>query len=103
MVRQQHRGWVTGQFNWGRLPGLENGPAWAHIRMMEPHDPDGFAMSRWFAAVAAIITAFMLAYVAHDDFGLTRQEIRTPSLIAAAIIGVLVATEYFGKRLRKPK
>jgi hypothetical protein len=70
---------------------------------MEPQDPQEFAISWWFAAVAAIVTAFMLAYVAHDDFGLTRQEIRTPSLIAAAIIGLLVVTEYFGKRLRKPK
>jgi hypothetical protein len=70
---------------------------------MEPQDPQGFAISWWFAAVAAIVTASMLAYVAHDDLGLTRQEIRTPSLIVAAIIGLLVVTEYFGKRLRKPK
>ena len=55
------------------------------------------------ATVAAIVAASMLAYVAHDDLGLTRQEIRTPSLIAAGIIGLVVATEYFGKRLRKPK
>jgi putative flippase GtrA len=61
------------------------------------------AISRWFAVVTAIVTACMLAYVAHDDLGFTRQEIRTPSLIAAAIIGLVVATEYFGKRLRKPK
>ena len=70
---------------------------------METQDPQGIAISRSFAIAAAIATACLLAYVAHDDFGLTRQEIRTPSLIAAAIIGLLVATEYFGKRLRKPK
>ena len=70
---------------------------------MESPEPEGIAISRWFAAIAAIVTAFMLAYLAHDDLGLTRQEIRTPSLIAAAIIGLLVVTEYFGKRLRKPK
>jgi hypothetical protein len=55
------------------------------------------------ATVAAIVAASMLAYVAHDDLGLTRQEIRTPSLIAAGIIGLVVATEYFGKKLRKPE
>jgi hypothetical protein len=70
---------------------------------MEPQDPQEFAISWWFAGGTAVATASMLAYVAHDDFGLTRQEIRTPSLIAAAIIGLLVVTEYFGKRLRKPK
>jgi ABC-type amino acid transport system permease subunit len=55
------------------------------------------------ALVAAIVAASMLAYVAHDDLGLTRQEIRTPSLIAAGIIGLLLATDYFGKKLRKPE
>jgi hypothetical protein len=55
------------------------------------------------ATVAAIVTASMLAYVAHDDLGLTRQEIRTPSLIAAGIIGLLLATDHFGKKLRKPE
>jgi len=55
------------------------------------------------ALVAAIVAASMLAYVAHDDLGLTRQEIRTPSLIAAGIIGLLLATDYFGKKLSKPE
>jgi hypothetical protein len=55
------------------------------------------------ALVAAIVAASMLAYVAHDDLGLTRQEIRTPSLIAAGIIGLLLATDYFGRKLRKPE
>jgi hypothetical protein len=70
---------------------------------MEPQDSEEFAISWWFAAGTAVATASMLAYVAHDDFGLTLPEIRTPSLIAAAIIGLMVVTEYFGKRLRKPK
>jgi hypothetical protein len=55
------------------------------------------------AAVAAIVAASMLAYVAHDDLGFTRQEIRTPSLIAAGIIGLLLATDHFGNKLRKPE
>ena len=71
--------------------------------MEQPQDPQESAISWWFAGGTAVATASMLAYVAHDDLGLTRQEIRTPSLIVAAIIGLLVVTEYFGKRLRKPK
>ena len=55
------------------------------------------------ALIAAIVAASMLAYVAHDDLGFTRQEIRTPSLIAAGIIGLLLATDHFGKKLRKPE
>ena len=58
------------------------------------------AISLWLVAVAAIVTAFMLEYLAHDDFG----EIRTLSLIAAAIIiGLLAATKYFTEKIRKPK
>jgi hypothetical protein len=85
------------------MSGLESSVARVHIPGMESQDPQGVAISRWFAVGTAVATASLLAYVAHDDLGLTRQEIRTPSLIAAAIIGLVVATEYFGKRLRKPK
>jgi hypothetical protein len=60
------------------------------------------AISLWFAAVATIAMAFMLEYVAHDDFGFTRQEIRTLSVMAATVIGVPMATKYFGRK-RKPK
>jgi hypothetical protein len=35
--------------------------------------------------------------------GFSRQEIRTQAVIGAAIVGLLVATEHFGKKLRKPK
>jgi hypothetical protein len=69
----------------------------------DPRDPQGIAISRWFAVGTAVVTASLLAYVAHDDLGLTRQEIRTPSLIAAGIIGLLLATDYFGKKFRKPE
>jgi hypothetical protein len=47
--------------------------------------------------------ALSLAYIAHYDFGLSRQEIRTPAVVAAAVIAVLVAVELFGAKLRKPK
>jgi hypothetical protein len=55
------------------------------------------------AASTAIATARTLAYIAHYDFGLSRQEIRTPAVVGAAVIAVLVAIEFFGKKLRKLK
>jgi hypothetical protein len=54
-------------------------------------------------AATAIMVAITVGYIAHYDFGLSRREIRTPAMIAAAIIGLLLATEFFGKKLRKPK
>jgi hypothetical protein len=65
--------------------------------------PSEIAILRWLAAVGAIVTALSVAYIAHYDFGFSRQEIRTPAVVGAAIIGLLVATEYLGKRFRKPK
>jgi hypothetical protein len=55
------------------------------------------------AAGTATMAALTLAYVAHYDFGLSRQEIRTPAVVAAAVIAMLVAVEFFGKKLRRPK
>jgi hypothetical protein len=51
----------------------------------------------------AIVTALSLGYIAHFELGFSRQEIRTPAVIAAAVIALLLAVEYFGTRLRKPK
>ena len=51
----------------------------------------------------ATMAALTLAYIARYDFGLSRQEIRTPAVAAAAVIAMLVAVEFFGKKLRKPK
>jgi hypothetical protein len=55
------------------------------------------------SGAAAFLVAATLGYIAHYDFGLSRQEIRIPAVTGAAIIALLVATEYFGKKLRKPK
>lgn len=55
------------------------------------------------AAIGTIVTALSMGYIAHYEFGFSRQEIRTPAVVGAAVIGLLVATEYFGKKLRKPK
>jgi hypothetical protein len=63
----------------------------------------GRVLTYLMAAGTAAATALTLAYIAHYDFGLSRQEIRTPAVAAAAIIAMLMAVEFFGKRLRKPK
>ena len=55
------------------------------------------------AMSTASAIALSLAYIAHYDFGLSREEIRTPAVVGAAVIAVLVAVEFFGKKLRKPQ
>jgi hypothetical protein len=55
------------------------------------------------AAGTATTAALTLAYVAHYDFGLSRQQIRTPAVVAACVIAVVVAIEFFRKKLRRPK
>ena len=70
---------------------------------METSQSTRIALLRWLAAVAAIVTAFILEYIAHDDFGFAREEIRTPSLIAAVIIGLLLSAAYVLGRQRTPK
>jgi hypothetical protein len=81
---------------------LAKSPSAAHIDGMES-GPSEFAIFRWLAAVGAIVTALSVGYIAHYDLGFSRQEIRTQAVIGAAVIGLLIATEYFGKKLRKPK
>jgi hypothetical protein len=73
----------------------------AHIREMET--TVGRVLSFLMSVVAAAFTALSLAYIAHYDFGLSREEIRTPAVAAAVVIAMLMAVEFFGKRLRKPK
>jgi hypothetical protein len=46
--------------------------------------------------------AVSVGYIAHFDFGLSREEIRGLAVFGAGVISALVATEYFGKKLRKP-
>jgi hypothetical protein len=59
-------------------------------------------LSLMMSVIAAAFAALSLAYIAHYDFGLSREEIRTPAAGAAAVIAMLMAVEFFGKRLRKP-
>jgi hypothetical protein len=64
---------------------------------------DRIAILLGAATAGAILAAVCLGYIAHYDFGFSGQEIRTPALRVAAIIALLLAVEYFGTRLRKPK
>jgi hypothetical protein len=54
------------------------------------------------AVGAAPPTALTLAYIAHYDFGLSRQQIRAPAVGAACVIAMLIVIEFFGRKLRKP-
>jgi hypothetical protein len=55
------------------------------------------------SAVSALAVAFLLGYAAHHQWGLSPSAIRTIALLAALLIGTLVAIGFFGKNLRKPK
>jgi membrane-bound metal-dependent hydrolase YbcI (DUF457 family) len=55
------------------------------------------------SGVSALVVAFLLGYAAHDDWGLSPVAIRTDALLGALLLGTLVAIEFFGKKLRKPK
>jgi hypothetical protein len=55
------------------------------------------------ATSTASAAALTLAYVAHYGFGFSREEIRTFAVVGAAVVAVLVAVEFFGKKLRKPQ
>jgi hypothetical protein len=61
------------------------------------------AVSLVMAMSTATGVALSLAYIAHYDFGLSREEIRTPAVVGVVVIAVFVAVEFFGKKLRKPK
>jgi hypothetical protein len=51
----------------------------------------------------AVMAAVTVGYVAHYDLGFSREEIRSPALVGAIVIGALLAVEHFGKKLRKSK
>jgi hypothetical protein len=63
----------------------------------------GRVLTCLMAVCAAAFTALWLAYIAHYDLGLSRQEIRTPAVAAAVVIATLMVIEFFGKKWRKPK
>ena len=55
------------------------------------------------SGVGATAVALSLVYIAHYDFGFSREAIRTPALIGAGIIAALVAADFLIERLRKRK
>jgi len=54
------------------------------------------------AGGSAVLTAIFVGYVAHYDFGLSREQIRLPAVCGAAVIAVLMAIKFFGHKFRKP-
>jgi hypothetical protein len=48
---------------------------------------------------AAAVAAFLLGYVAHDEFGISPHAIR----IAATLAGGLLVIAMYGERMGKPK
>jgi hypothetical protein len=62
----------------------------------------GNVLSFLMSVVAAVTTALSLAYVAHYDLGLSREEIRIAAVVGAAAVVAWMAVEFFGKKLRKP-
>ena len=73
---------------------------------MDQRQIDGLAFMVAVTCFTAPLAAAMLGYIAHYEFGLSRQEIRTPALVGAIIIAVVIATlvavDFFFKRLRRP-
>jgi hypothetical protein len=73
---------------------------------MDQRQIDGFASMDAVTCFSAPLAAAMLGYIAHYEFGLSRQEIRTQALVGAIIIAVVIATlvavDFFFKRLRRP-
>ena len=59
--------------------------------------PDDRFLSYLMAVVTAWAAAITLGHIAHFEFGFSRQQ------IGAAVIAALLAVEFFGKKLRKPK
>jgi hypothetical protein len=78
---------------------MEKGRFSAHNRRIET------IVDRVLVVVMSVATAvgaaLTVAYVAHYDVGFSRQEIRTPAVSGAIVIGALLAVEHFGKK-RKP-
>lgn len=66
-------------------------------------EPATTAVFQWLAAVAAIAVALLGGYVAHNDFGISFNEIRIGAAIGASTIITLLVIEYFARKLRKSK
>jgi hypothetical protein len=56
-----------------------------------------------FVVSTATAVALVVGDVSHYDLGFSSADIRMSSLIGAAIVALLLASDYFEKGLRKPK
>jgi hypothetical protein len=72
----------------------------AHIAKMKKSTNRVIGIMQFTTTAAT--AALALAFVAHYDFGLSREEIRTSAVVGVGVITALVAVEFFGKKLRKP-
>jgi hypothetical protein len=68
---------------------------------MKPNPVD-MAVARCIAAFVTIMIAFTLAHVAFE-LGYSDRGIRDIALTGALVTAVILAVEYFGHKLRKPK
>jgi hypothetical protein len=71
------------------------------VYLMRP-DPADVAVARCIFAFVTIMIAVTISHVALE-LGFTDQGIRNAALAGALITGVVLAVEYFGHKLRKPK
>jgi len=55
------------------------------------------------SGVSALMIAYLLGYAAHYQWGISRVAIRTDALLAALLICVLVAIEFFCRKSNKPR
>ena len=69
---------------------------------MDQHRVEISAFLLTGACFSAAIAAAMLGYIAHYNFGLSREDIRTPALVGAVVIATLIAVKFFRKGMRKP-
>jgi hypothetical protein len=63
----------------------------------------GRVLAVLLSVTTAVTAALTAGYTARYDLGLAPQQIRTQAVIVAIIIGLLLAIDHYGKKLRKPK
>jgi len=72
----------------------ERGTVREHVRKMDRPQRETTMIILLIAGGSATLAALVLGYVAHYDFELSRQQIRTPAVLGAVLIGVLMAVEF---------
>jgi hypothetical protein len=57
----------------------------------------------FLSAAAAVTAALTAGYTARYDLGFSPEQIRTEAIAVAILIGLLLAIDHYGKKLRRPK